>query len=395
MPRPSRAAGKAAGEVGYHVTGPPIECSTDKRVLPGLDEHYNSLWASPQRLDHALRGSFCSNSTPGFTQELEPPSCHTRLFHGRLDSACLAARNLSIHQLPCVRTLLITAFPGSGTLSMSRRLGHVLRRTHTTRHEAQHLEPDVLLSWIARSDVWRLGRGNASSPPNATCGLALREDIYREYRWTRNRHTYGMGSRMFLNRCLYRKVLLQTREPLAAIRSVLSRFCTGVSYFIMADQLIARSGSARLGSCVPPISPPGAAQCPFRTYQQLNNTAVRRPLLRYLLRLYWHWMGNALDVADGHFALEDVWHKQLLANGSVCQLAGLPQAMCHEDRVTRGIAMRLSDNQTSAEARRERNSHSSSALVQPVTWKEAHVADKQAATLVRQLAARLGYRYRE
>jgi hypothetical protein len=63
--------------------------------------------------------------------------------------------------------------------------------------------------------------------------------------------------------------------------------------------------------------------------------------------------------------------------------------------VTRGIAERLSDNQTSAEARRERNSHSSSALVQPVTWKEAHMADKQAATLVRQLAARLGYRYRE
>ena len=143
---------KPAGEVGFHEYGPSIECSTSPD-WPGLNDSYNALWASPQHLDRAMTGSFCPDAMPHERQAREPPSCHAQLFHGRLNSTCLAARNLSAQQLPCVRTLLVTAFPGSGTPSMAMRLKYALRRTHTTLHEGHSVEPDVLVSWLTRTDV--------------------------------------------------------------------------------------------------------------------------------------------------------------------------------------------------------------------------------------------------
>ena len=172
------------GVYGYHPMGPSVECSLELSY-PGL-EAYSALLADKRALREALDGPFCT-TMPRHERLRQQPSCHTQLFHGRLSTACLAGRNLTAAQLPCTRTLFIVAFPGSGTSAMAQRLQRTLRNTHTTLHEETSREPDVLVSWLSRTDVWRLAR-RSDGPANATCGLAVEESVYSHYRWTRNRH---------------------------------------------------------------------------------------------------------------------------------------------------------------------------------------------------------------
>ncbi len=92
-----------------------------------------------------------------------PANCETTLFHGRLSEACLARRNLSAANLPCVRSLLITAVAGSGTENMALRLNAV--------HEAHGRRSDVLVSWYSRTDVWGLTHAAAAAAAAARVRL--------------------------------------------------------------------------------------------------------------------------------------------------------------------------------------------------------------------------------
>ena len=335
-----------------------------------------------------MTAPFCSSSS---TIESRP-SCHTLLFHGRLSGRCLRERNLSAAKLPCVRQLFITGYPGSATRAMADRLAGQLRWSHTrpkelrlpkfltVAHEVHSIESDILVSWLSRTDAWQLRVGVQKG---FATQLSVDKSAYALYPWMRGRHANGMGNLLKLSRCLYRRVLLQTREPLATLRSVLTLFCGGTSYFVMADQLIARSGSTLLEQCDSPVAPNVTRheqgqqdiRCPFY-WQIANSTVGRRPLLRYLLRSWFLWVGTAFNAADAHFAVER--DGRYLAN--VCALGGI---ICRNES--------MSDVQGTSSLRKF--SHSTYDAVQPITWHEAYAADAEAAALVRNLAERLGYSY--
>ena len=79
---------------------------------------------------------------------VEEDRCHTLLFHGKLDEACLVQRNLTAESLLCVRALLITSFMGSGTAYIASAI--------QAQHEKTQKEPDKLVGWLCRTDVWEL-----------------------------------------------------------------------------------------------------------------------------------------------------------------------------------------------------------------------------------------------
>lgn len=149
---------------------PFVECNATYGY-PGLDTLYPS--ALQKTVDASTSGgdppAFCPEH-PSAANQIEATNCHTLLYHGRLHGPCLAARGLSVDTLPCVRSLLITSFPGSGSAAMARRLERVLTLRFNSVHESHVFEPDVLVSWLSRTDVWRLGA--------TTCGLAVDESFY-------------------------------------------------------------------------------------------------------------------------------------------------------------------------------------------------------------------------
>ena len=346
-------------------------CTASEDVFRRSDLHNAALAES---VNASSEPQFCGDAASSSLSLPSRPSCHTLLFHGRLHHGCLEARNISVESLTCIRSLYITSFPGSGTAAMARRLEYAMGLAGASAHENQMNEPQVLISWMSRTNVWQL--------PQPTClALAVDDSGYQFYPWMRGKHTNGMGSRMYLGRCLYRRVLLQTREPLAAIRSMLSRFCSGTSYFVMADHLVSRSGSAHLDACRLPVAPTDWP-CPMTSRRRwmLNNTKVRRPVVRYLLRLWFHWMRAALDAADAHYAVESVWPRPL--NESVCELAGFGATACLRDDPALAI-VRLAGE----------NTHSSRDAVHRIDWDEAEAADPQAARIVKRLSEELGYRY--
>ena len=327
------------------------------------------------------RSPWCLPASPAATSTALP-SCHTVLFHGKLDHQCLAARNVTEAQLPCVRSLSIASYPGSGTTAMAvalRRLGL------TVAHESHHLETDVIVSWLSRSDAWRVGRGHGAVPDFTTAGPA-HDPTYRRRTY---RIPWAWGERrvdtMRLSRCLYRRLLLQAREPLAALRSSLSMTKLVPEYSILFDQLLARSGSALLRRCPLPVRPMGVRY-------NLTDEASRRPLVRYEVRRWTLWMESALGVADASYRIEGTG-----ANATaVCLLGGLPAARCT------GAAEAARSSTSGAASRRvtglhqattSRNRHSGHQTVPPLSWAEVCAADAAAARHVHSLAERLGYSY--
>ena len=307
----------------------------------------------------------CANGVSAET--LSSPSCTTILFHGKLSEPCLSQRNLTTSSLPCVRQLFITSFPGSATHAWAIQLR---KKGITTTHESHFLEADVHVSWLSRTDVWQLS-------PNFTARSALDPGSLLAYGGMRARSWPGreLRGRELFSRCLYRRVLLQTREPLAAIRSHMILAVTCRSYDLLADQHLARSNASALAVCGLPLVPRAVARP-----NQLNSTLLRKPLVAYLLHRWWMWMVSALAVADGHYAIE----REGSNLSRVCEMGGLNAWDCSP--TYRGPAAHGA-NQGSV------SSHSSHEQVPSVTWPEACAANADAALRVRRLANQLGYQY--
>lgn len=300
----------------------------------------------------------CHSCPASYRVALTPDACHNALFHGKLRHDCLARRGLSAAQLPCVRELLITGFTGSGTTSVADGIGAC--------HESHWLECGVLVSWLSRTDVWRLGA-------NFSSGFGLDgEVIMRHYN---ARPSPGIGKKVNLSRCLYRTVLLQTREPLSTIRSAMSLFCRQTGYDVMRDQLLARSRSSVLARCGLPMAPTGGKVCARPS--DMERPATRWPFVGYYVRSWWMWMAAALEAADGHFAVEKANASAILRMGGVAR--GRAHSPCGGGGCVR------------------RNIHGSMATTTPqVTWEEARRADPVGARGAFDLATRLfGYAYQE
>jgi len=308
--------------------------------------------------------SWCSSRSSSSRVE-RAPTCHTLLFHGVLSEPCLALRNLTASDLPCVRSLLVTTFPGSASLAMAT----MLQAAHnsTVVHENHPLETDVLVSWSSRTDAWRLASSFSSGEAH--------DPAFRK-------RPYGIVGRGMhkvdwpLSRCLYQRVLVQTREPLAAIRSTLVLSVRYPAYDVLADQLLARSDAALLSECKLPVRPVGSCW-------NLAEREARQPLVTYLTRRWVMWMSAALDVADGRYAIE-----QTGTNAShVCKLGRL--ASCKGSVAGNGATSKHHDHRTE-----QIHSHSSHDEVPPLTWEELCRADHQAARRALALATEhMGYSY--
>lgn len=318
---------------------------------------------------------------------MDTPFCRSVLYHGKLSTPCLAELNISEAKLPCVRNLFVTAFPGSGTLFTATQLRKL---NYLVAHESHHLEelelkPDVLVSWYSRTDVWRLPRFVRG--PNVTAGIAHDPHWRKAYHVGGHRKIDGV----LLNRCLYRRVLLQTREPLATIRSCLQMSVAAMEYDVLADQLLAR-GLALAGNtsaCLPVR--PRKVRC------DLRSTSSRRSLVAYLLCRWILWMEAALLAADWHFAIEDVGSDPV----HLCTLLGLhglPAPFLNANlpagsRVRAGAACQIPGAVAPARVQAGQHRHSTHEQVVPLTWAEACEAHEEAARRAFALARSLGYRY--
>ena len=191
---------------------------------------------------------------------------------------------------------------------------------------------------------------------------------------------YGLGSRKGLSRCLYRRVLLQTREPLATIRSNLGIIGRDAlrGYYHMLDQQIARSDSAALKLCQLPLLP-RILCCNFSsaTVGSILWHKHRQPFISYLLHLWWMWMTAAHGVADGVFDIESVG-LQLNISTVCAELGGLDRSWCYGADRNRGSTSTFSHAKES---------------VPTVTWAEACAANADAAARVFRLGSTFGYRY--
>ena len=330
--------------------------------VSGLSEYRTALSA---RVAHPGPSSLVDRCYSGVSDR--GPSCHSMLFHGKLSEPCIARRQLTVAELPCVGKLLITGYPGSGTLTTTVRLR---KKGFITAHEFHALESDQLVSWLSRTDVWRLGRNFTAGP--AFDSTALRQ-FYGITRPLVDLHITGMGRVMRLSRCLYRRVLLQTREPLATIRSSLFTWARNRAWDVMADQLFARSDATSLAVCDLPVAPPS------RRRVDLNSTRSRRPIISYALHRYWLWMSAAAAASDAHFAVE----RELNISRVCAVLGGLDPAMCYAP-----------DGKPVGSSQHEGNQHATKSIKR-ITWLEACAANKQAAIRVYQLARTFGYRYAE
>ena len=321
--------------------------------------------------------------------------CHSLLLHGKLNEQCLALRNISIPRLPCVKQLLITSFPGSGTYEMAKQLGAL------AVHEEHWRESNVLVSWFSRTDAWQVGPSFDGGPSYDTSVLAF-------YPPDRGINLANMER---LSRCLYHRVLLQTREPLAAIRSTLVVACSMPAYFAMADQLLARGRSRVVTECGSPIAPinnitaakssvmatrhaaaaasdSSQSMCAWRAAPMKDiarDHQLLKPLLAYLLRLWFTWMSAAAEVADSTFAVERTTLSE------VCSLGGISTKV-------RACKLRrpawIQEGQTGqAVHMRHANANASEVTQLNLSWRQAFEADPLAAERAYALASSFGYTY--
>ena len=334
----------------------PIAHSQSPPVLLGTEPYERSFGKE----QHGLCRSWGNQTANGATNcqncsvTVEHNRCHTLLFHGKLDRDCLSQRNLEVENLPCVRSLLITSFMGSGTASIADAIQAV--------HEDPRKESDKLVGWLSRTDVWQLSNDFRGGPThNRTYEAKTIATIHGGRSW-------GLTAKATLSRCLYRRVLLQTREPLATIHSALALFCKQAGYFVMADQLLVRSLSQVISQhpCGPPIAPLAAGFC---THYSLRYRDRRAPLMAYLIRLWYMWMHTAANMADEVYAIEHTNQSQICAQGNVT----CPK----QDRLSN-----------------HRNHHTGYDHIFAVTWEELQQADRVAAALAYRLStSRFGYVY--
>jgi hypothetical protein len=298
-----------------------------------------------------------------------------------LSKPCLAARNLTEGELPCIGSLFITGFGGSATTFVGSWLN---RAGFKFNNELHHEElSDVFVSWLSRTDAWRLdGRSRRSDGQGAAIGAGTRDAgpafdpdfLLRYIRVQQQRSgsalalehdvlfaTGDTGRVAGLSRCLYRRVLVQMRDPLRTIHSYLG--ISGlVGFLVLADQLLARSGHFA-HACALPVAP-----TEFPTPVMLQHVTTRREWVVYLAHIWWAW--NEAAIAAAH----DVYQFEHTDLAKICAMAELNVTACLDTPKPPPT-----------------NHHRSRAP--PVTWEELCAADAGVALRVYELATRVGYRY--
>ena len=288
------------------------------------------------------------------------PSCHTLLFHGRFSKPCLAELNLKAEQLPCVGSLFITGAGGSGTRTVQEMLSAA---GYDAEHERHFKETDVLVSWISRTDVWSLSRAAESA---YYAGPALDTDYLPEYgKHMKYMMKGGISSKVGLSRCLYRRVLVQVREPLRAITSLLAPLVLYPGYHITGDQLLARSGFFD-SVCDQTLLPKVAGTLPG-----IGHNSSRGHFVAYLALHWWAWNTAALASADDWYRIEGT------NLSKICALGHLNVTRCGEtERNWKSF-----------------NSHGSQSR-ELVAWSEVcRTAGPRTVRLLYELATKLGYEY--
>ena len=314
------------------------------------------LYEEAVKLDQNHRS--CNSASPSLDAQ---PSCHSLLFHGKLSRECLRERNVTVASLPCVGSLFITGTGASGTAHTASLLNDAGFNFEAELHSE---ERSVFVSWLSRTDVWRLTSGGMQRAYYA--GPAFAPEHMLPYINNYPQVLSDLGRANGLSRCLYQRVLLQVREPLAVIQSYLFILEGIVGFSVMADQLLARSGVFR-SACDLPVAP-----TMHLSISKLSNRTARAPYVAYLAQHWWAWNTAALAAADGYYRVENTSLKQ------ICALGGLNPARCA-----------VKDN-----GRINHHGGSTSTRVPPVTWTELCKATGARRTgLVYDLATRLGYTY--
>ena len=177
----------------------------------------------------------------------------------------------------------------------------------------------------------------------------------------------GLGRAKGLSRCLYRRVLVQVREPLTVIKSYLVILEGIVGFSVMADQLLARSG-VFASACDLPVAP--------RKQVDISRPGARAAAVAYLMQHWWAWNSAALAAADAFYRVENA------SLEAICTLGGLDAARCAAVE-NRGVNVRS-------------NHHGGKGAhdIPAVTWGElCDAAGPRATKLAYALANRLGYAY--
>ena len=335
-------------------------------------------------------------------------ACHVKLFHGKLDNACLAM--CGIPRVGCSGALFITGTGGSGTQSTARELQRRLpfsRGVHWQNHSARPQE--VLVSWFSRTSIEDLrsegrsksagSRRSSSSSTSTSSSPVLGRAIHGvEAREWPGELSYAAH----LSRCLYRVVIVQLRHPLRAVASLLlfTRDDFALRSFRKADALLRHSQSLlqrRPGSRrQQPLPPRRQLPSVHRLSQALlhplvtGGTAERaahQARLAYLTA-HWHaWNAVAIAAADDYYRVEDG-----VDYARLCRLAQLPcQAPADGDE-------RLPQSLRGGEGRgaAHRGSSHDAATTHGgahhnLTWEALRAADPTATAKAKQLAERVGY----
>jgi len=293
-------------------------------------------------------------------------SCHTLLFHGKYAPQCLG--NVWARPPPCVRQLFITSVGSSGSEYTSRRLNAA---GFHFEHEMAREEKDVLVSWLSRTDAWHLVDGKWAGQQT---GPTMDVDYFAPYFGYRP-IAPGLKHHVGLSRCLYRYVLLQVREPLHVVSSLIALIPRSAGYYIMADQLLARSGAFD-SPCELPILP-AAITSHALSLQIASNRTGRAALVAYAMHHWWAWNTAALRAADDWYRVEDT------NLTTICDLGGLDSETCE----------RVDSNGRISNSSNHHGLWKADGML-PVTWEEACRADGAWARAAHTLATRLGYEYK-
>lgn len=342
----------------------------------GLDIYHEAMTLHQASLSHENqtigRCTCCAERRKPYHERvvLHSPSCHTLLFHGKYAPHCLAERNITRADLPCVGKLFVTATGGSGTLATADRLNAAGYAFESEDHVA---ETDVLVSWISRTDAWRLQLDDAGGALHKA-GYAFDPRLFRPYSGYNPLGVTSFVTHRALSRCLYRKVLLQVREPLATIASILVMATGGAAgVHVIADQLVAQSGVFS-SACDIPVMP----TLPM-SIGHVNRPGLRNAHLAYAAHHWWSWMTAALTTADAWYPVEGT------NLSTICTLGGLDAARCA--RVDADSSVQVHRNHHNVHG----GSHGRTTAMTPVTWSELCGADAGIARRTHALAERFGY----